>query len=244
MLMFFKNGHAASCGVPNKACNCESRLYVITGLLGITAGAIQGVLGYFGSLALLSDALHALSDGVADFFAAIIAIGILRAPHREDALREIGRKVIALALAGSAVWIVAEALERAFTGTHVVVPLVLAAGGAGGAVIDALRLSLLRKAQDTAPNSLRAGLIAHAQSDLYRSVIAAGVGTALVVGEATFATPGFKDAVAYLDLGASAALSVYMLFLAKGIWRGEHTHTPGKAHHHEHGCSGGHHRHH
>ena len=223
-MSFFKNGHAASCGVPKSRCICAPQLYVLTGVLAICAGTIQGVMGYWSSLALLSDALHALADGAADFFAAIIAAFIARRPHKEQVLEEKGRKVIALALAAGAAWVIWETVERAVTGNHTVIPWVLAVGGAGGACIDALRLSLLRKAQDTAPNGMRRGLIAHARTDMHRSIIAAVIGGALWAGETAVKAVWFEEVVSYLDLTLSAGLSLYMLYLAKGIWRGEHVH--------------------
>lgn len=235
MLAFLENnGHATFCGAPQKPCSCP-RLYVFTGLLAVLAGGIQVMLGYWSSLALLSDGLHAGADGAADLLVAVIAVWILQKPHLGEMLEEIGRKVIALALAGSALWVIAEAIERGFAGTHTVIPWVLVAGGAGGAAIDALRLSLLRKAQGVAPDGLRAGLIVHARSDLYRSIIAAGIGVALVVGEFAIKTVWFENAVSYLDLTLSVALSIYMFYLAKGIWHGEHVHS------HERGDCGHHH---
>lgn len=233
-MSFLTNGHAASCGVPNGPCTCPT-LYLWTGALAIFAGSLQILFGYWSSLALLSDGLHAGADGAADLLVAVIAVWILQKPHLGEMLEKIGRKIIALALVGSALWVIAEAIERGFAGTHTVVPWVLAAGGAGGALIDALRLSLLRKAQDAAPDGLRSGLISHARMDFYRSIIAAGIGVALVTGEIAFMSPEFKGAVAHLDLALSAGLSLYMFYLAKGIWRGEHVHN------HEHGSCGHHH---
>ena len=231
MLAFFKNGHAASCGAPESKCSCAPWLYVLTGALGVCAGVVQWVVGYWSSLALLSDGIHAVADGSTDFLVAIIAVHILRNPHKEQMLEEDGSKVIAIALTVSAAWIIWEALGRAFAGTHTVIPWMLAVGGMGGACIDGLRLHLLRKAQNTAPDGMRGGLIAHAKSDMYRSIIAATVGGALTAGEIAIKTAWFEDTVSSLDLTLSVALSVYMFYLAKGIWRGEHMHGHGHGSH-------------
>ncbi len=188
------------------------------------AGVLQTLFGVWSSLSLLSDALHALSDGVADFIAAVIVIGIVRNPHREESLRENGRKIIASLLVAGAAWVLYEAIDRIVASGHTVVPSVLAVGGIVGAGIDATRLSLLRKAQTSSPNHMRAGLIAHARGDLYRSVIAAGIGSVLVVGEHAVTANWFMGVVSYTDLVLSSVLSAYMFFLAKRIWRGEHAH--------------------
>lgn len=237
MLAFLENsGHATSCGAPEKPCSCP-RLYVFTGLLAVLAGGIQVLFGYWSSLALLSDGIHAGADGAADFLVAIIAIHVLRNPHLKEVLEDGGRKVVALMLATSAAWVIWEAVDRALVGTHAVVPWILALGGVGGACVDVFRLYLLRKAQETAPNGMRKGLIAHAKSDMYRSVVAAIVGGALMAGEFAVKTAWFENAVSYLDLTLSVALSVYMFYLAKEIWRGEHMHS------HEHGSCGHDHHH-
>lgn len=236
MLSFFENGHGASCPAPRSfgsRCTCEPTLYVFVGILAILAGALQTFFGIWSSLSLISDAFHALSDGAADLIAAIIAVGILRNPHKEKSLRDNGRKVIALLLAIGAAWVLYEAAERTIVGGHVVVPWVLAAGGVVGANIDALRLSLLKKAQGAAPNETRPGLIAHARGDLYRSIIAAGIGGALVVGEHAITAQWFVSTMSYTDLALSSALSVYMFFLAKKIWHGEHAHAH-NTHDHKH----------
>ena len=221
---FFKKGHATSCGAPQNPCSCP-RLYVFTGLLAVLAGGIQVMFGYWSSLALLSDGLHAGADGAADFLVAIIAIHVLRNPHLEQVLEDGGRKVVALMLAASAAWVVWEAFDRALIGTNAVVPWILALGGIGGASVDAYRLYLLRRAQEMAPNGMRRGLIAHARSDMYRSIIAATVGSILVGGELVVKTVRFESAISYLDLILSFGLSLYMFYLAKGIWCGEHTHV-------------------
>ncbi len=237
MLSFFKNGHAASCGAPNTECSCEPWLYVLTGALAILAGAMQAMFGYWSSLALLSDALHALADGTADLFAAVVAVIVFRNRRKEHALRENGQRVISLLLAISAAWVMYEAISRAASGIHEVVPWILAVGGVGGACIDILRLHILRKAQETAPNGMRSGLIAHARADMHRSIIAATVGGMLLVGEFTVKAPWFELVISSLDLGLSTVLSMYMFYLARGIWRGEHAHV--HAHKKNGGC--GHH---
>ena len=232
MLAFFKNGHAASCRAPQSKCVCAPRLYVLTGALAICAGAIQGVIGYLGSLFLLSDALHSTTDGTTDLLVAIIAVYILNNPHKEQVLEENGRRVVAIALVASAAWVIWEALDRAIVGNHTVVPWMLAVGGIGGACVDALRLYLLQKAQDTAPSGMRGGLIAHARTDMQRSIIAGVVGSLLWGGRVAIKAHWFETAVSYLDIALSVALSMYMFYLAKGIWRGEHIHE------HKHGGCG------
>lgn len=240
MFSFLKNGHAASCGVPELACTCP-RLYVLVGLLGMVTGALQIVVGYTlgGGLSLTSDGTHSGADGASDFLVAIITAWVLRSPHFAETLEIAGRKIIALTLAASAVWIVSEALERAASGMHTAIPLVLAVGGVGGVCVDSWRLHLLKKARSVAPSGMLAGLIAHAQGDRYRSIIAAGIGSALVAGNLATAAPWYETTILYVDLTSATGLSFWMFFVAKGIWRGEHVHTAdvqhgscGHDHHH------------
>ena len=235
MLSYVMHGHGASCPARSApaACVCEGKMYVLTGALAVFAGGMQAAIGWWSSMALLSDALHAIADGAADFFAAWLAGHISRNPHKEKSLRHTGGKIIAASLAASALWVAHEAVGRAVAGTHTVIPILLFFGGAGGMAVDALRLRLLRKAQENAPNSTRAGLVAHAQSDMWRSGIAAFVGALLLAGEMLIKARWFTVGISYLDLALSIILSGYMLFLAKGIWQGEHA-CGHKHHHHPH----------
>jgi len=234
MLAFILRGHVSSCPVPNNPCVCEKKQYAFTGILALIAGSFQAFMGNRYSLALLSDSLHALTDAAADLFGIQVASRVKAHNHRADEIRKRGDRVIALLLVAGALWILYEALSRWIVGGHYVSPPIITIVGFAGGTIDALRWFTLRNAQILSPNSTRAGIIAHAKSDFWHSVIVFAVGGAMwSAGHIAERANGF---IIGIDLALSSILALYMMFfLAIPIWKGEHFHDHdghGHGHHH------------
>ncbi|GMQ95178.1 MAG: hypothetical protein BMS9Abin13_290 [Patescibacteria group bacterium] len=235
-------GHVRSCPIPASPCNCESSQYMLTGILAIFTGLTQAGIGYNASMAVLSDSLHAIADGLADFWGVVIARRVRRNPAKETLLRKRGSRVIAALLFLGAIWILWETGERWLLGSHFVSPLAVAGVGMLAGIINGLRWRILHCAQSSAPNETRAALIAHAKSDTFHSAVVSIVGFMFLAAE--FASVESVDITVWgyhavvtpqdIDLFLSSILALYMIYLSRKIWKGEehchHTHHDDHTH--------------
>lgn len=240
-LSLFQTGHVATCPALQKegTCECESTLYAATGLLALLAGIIQWWVGYYASMTLASDALHALADAGADFLGMWIAIIVIRRPVRGAQLRDLGNKIIAATLAIGAAWIIHEAWGRWTVGAYKVYLPAVVVVGLMGLVVDLLRFSMLAKAHAITKRSTTAGLVEHARSDAVHSAIVAFVGAAALTGTLVGENAAYAYAIRLGDFLCSVVLAGYMVaVLTPRIWHGEtHNHDHDErdeSHHHEH----------
>lgn len=179
--------------------------------LGANAGflVVQVVAALvFGSLALLADAVHMVSD-VAALAIALIAQRIATSPpsrrHTYGLVRAevIGAQVNALLLLGAAVWIVVEAVQRLGETTEI--------DGAGVAGVAVLGLvvnagSAWVVARAAGANLNLRGAFWHLAGDALGSVGALVAGLAVVIADATWV-----DAVASLFIAALITVSALLL---------------------------------
>lgn len=254
-----RNGYQEGCPAPEAGCSCETSLYATVGTLAFIGGISQWLVGYYRSMAVLSDSLHALADAGADFWGMYIARKVyannqtchtsrkeqVLAKAREIELRRVGNKVIAILLALGALIVGYEAIERWYAGTYLVSPLVIILAGTFGLAIDLMRCRILIKAiGHYSSNENLFALIDHAKSDAIHSAIIASIGMVATAGTLLPIDRGaYLGGVRVVDFAASLALAGYMLFyLSWKIWRGQ---ACGDAHrrayHHEGPCDHHHH---
>lgn len=249
VLMFgnslFKTGHVESCPSPEAGCipACEKRLYTVSAWLAFTAGVLQAAISLLsGSMFSLTDSFHAISDAFADFYGVYVVGRIERNPEREAAIRRMGKWIFALLLVLASGMVAYELLDRIYNPSEVFALGILIAGAAAASA-HSVRVRVLSRAQASAPNETRFALLAHASSDLVHSVIVIAVGILFVVVEHVginidVRIGGFEaNLTTAVDLALSAALVVYMLFLAGIIILRKGN---GHHHHHHHGDHSGH----
>lgn len=166
-------------------------------LIGEVAGGLA-----FGSLALLADAAHVLSDLVA-LGIALVAQGLLDRPatHRHSfglqRAEVLGAQVNGLVLLAVSVWIVVEAVERLGRPVEVVGGglLVVALIGLFVNIVSAIGIHRVRG------ESLNMrGALLHLGADALGSVAAVIAGVAVVLWDATWTDPAASIAVAALVL--------------------------------------------
>lgn len=233
MRNILKTGHRSGCPAPSTPCTCEAVLYLLVGILGFAAGLTQWAVGYFASMAVLSDSLHAFSDTAADFWGAAIVVMVRNMkdyPVAEKRLDKLGNRVIALVLVFGAVLVGRQAIMRWSAGDYPVLPIAIIAVGIFGTIIDFLRWQTLSRARERNRTSKRlTALIAHAQSDAIHSVLVAGIGVITLAGVLLpIAKETYLSAIKLIDFIASLGLTGYMFYFARKIWRGEgcgHDHT-------------------
>ncbi len=212
----------------------------MTGTLGFFSAIIQFIIGYRFSMAALSDALHAFSDGGADFVGAFIVHKIrLKNPTDGKRIEDIGNKIIAILLFLGAFTIVYEAIERLSGKSHFVVwPRIVVYVTFLGLCLGILRLSMLRKAREhiKVSRSLKS-LIGHAETDLWHN------GIVFLVVLSTYAVTVFSsqansygNAIRSLDCVLSIGLAFWMTFVvAPKMWKGDRCgHEDDRDHEHHH----------
>ncbi len=230
-------GHDTNCRAERNICYCEDRLYIVTGLLGFASGLVQCVIGYRASMAVLSDALHALSDAGADFAGAFIVWKVrqrhFRRAEDEERLRHDGNRIIAFLLVVGAILIAYEAIGRLSAPGYIVQLTAVLAAGCFALLVSLLRLRMLVKARSHLSSTNLAAVTLHAKSDVRHSLIICSTGLVawgigfLHVGPAA----GYAATLRYIDVGLSFVLAAWMAFcLAPDIWTGAHA----SKHDHEH----------
>ena len=107
-----KNGHFNNCTTPDD-CWCEVKRYWFLFVLALIIFAGEVVGGIIsGSLALLADAGHVLTDTIAMLVSIITAYYVKRKRWSEKSIRAIGGVINALLLLAIAIWISVEGMER------------------------------------------------------------------------------------------------------------------------------------
>lgn len=233
-----QKGRLPDCPAPEARCSCETSLYATVGVLAFLGGTIQFAFGYYRSMAVLSDSLHALADAGADFWGMYIARAVHLRRSDEHTLRAFGNKVIALLLMIGALLVGYEAIGRWREGTYLVSPPVILVAGACGLVIDLIRWRTLDKVLDHSCNENLLALIEHARSDALHSALIMIVGMIATMGAVLpFDESAYHRGVRVVDFAASIALVGYMMYLSGKIWRGRlcsdrRAHGDDREHHH------------
>ncbi len=168
--------HFADCRIEN--CRCESKRYWIILWIGLgifIAEIIGGIIS--GSLALLSDAFHVLTDSVAYFVSIVVAYLVAKRGRDERKLRAVGGYINATLLLIIAGWVMYEAAGRLFSPPKITSGLMIAVAvfGALGNLLQNYILEHATAAEEAQVTHQSAHL--HVLSDLWQSiaVIAAGI---------------------------------------------------------------------
>ena len=206
-----QHGHDGPHPGPGDQARTRERRRALWIALGANGGflVVQVIAGLaFGSLALLADAVHMVSD-VAALAIALVAQRVATAPpsrrHTYGLVRAevIGAQVNAVLLLGAAAWIVIEAVQRLGESTEV--------DGAGVAVVAFVGLlvnagSAWVVARSAGGNLNLRGAFWHLAGDALGSLGALAAGLAVVIAGATWV-----DAAASLFIAALIGVSAVML---------------------------------
>jgi len=168
------DGHDKACQ-GEAGCRCEEKSYWRVSLLSLAILVIEVGGGLVsGSLALLSDAGHVLSDLIATITSIITARRVRNRPDREDRYRSLNGLVNGWLLLFVAALIAYEALERTFLKPEIVtrVMIVVSVAGAFG---NFWQRRILRKSH--ADHLTHEGMVLHVDSDFWQSlmVVAAAI---------------------------------------------------------------------
>ncbi|MDD5152591.1 MAG: cation transporter [Candidatus Pacebacteria bacterium] len=189
------------------------------------AGTVQLFVGWFYSMSLLSDALHSLSDGVADIVAAFFT---LRKDKEE--MRNTAKKIIALLLVGGAIWIAIETYQKLVGADYQVSLWAVLFFGMLGFSVDLIRMLVLTNARTHNDTTTVRGLYEHVNADMWHSAIVSItallglVGTLLLwLGLLLFHREIDKElynlVIRWIDCTLSWGLTAYMIFIAAPrIW--------------------------
>lgn len=234
-LRFWRTGHRTSCPAPSGGpCHCESFLYAVTGALSLFTGLIQVSYGYTKSLAITSDALHALVDSSTDFYGSAVAKQNQSTPEKSQGRTRRFNVMAGVLLIVGVAFLWWELGIRLFHGYGEVSVLVVSVLGGLGTLIDGSRLWLLTRAGRYFVSETRYGVILHVKSDLWHSLSVMLIGLFLLATiqvDKTFLVilPKF-DALGTILIGILMLNYAYNLIMPK---RGaDHSHHHGD-HHHE-----------
>lgn len=160
--------HLTNCGFEiDERCLCDFKRYRRILLVTIAIFALELVGGYAtGSLSLLSDSFHVLSDVGASVAAIIVAyLAYKKTEHAED-IKNLGASIQGFLLILSSLWIIYEAIDR-LSNEHQILstPMIIITivGGFG----NYLQHRILSGAQD---DITRRAMRWHIWSDLWQSV--------------------------------------------------------------------------
>jgi len=223
MFTLLTHGHVSTCPAlysgKIEICekNCEGKRYVVTGILSLIAALAEGGFGFFKSLSLFSDGVHASADGAGDFVGAWAAKKARRCPHEEATARKRGNKAIAVLLGISAVWVIFESFER-MLGAYEVDPLFMITLPFVALCIHFLRFRILHGSPFK--NETLSGILMHVKGDILITLLVIVVGIISLGASVIHVNPK------WFDLPFSVLLSLYLgVYLAPKIWSA-------KAHHH------------
>ncbi|MBW3607030.1 MAG: cation diffusion facilitator family transporter [Actinobacteria bacterium] len=199
------HAHAPSAGADRRW--LAVALALIVGFMAVEV--VAGLLA--GSLALLSDAAHMLTDAAA-IGLALFAAGLAARPARGSYTFGFGRaEIVSAQINGAALFVLAgviavEGVRRLGTPPDVDGPVVVAVGAAG-AFVNVAAFWALSRAERQSLNV--AGARAHVLADLYGSVAAISAGSIIAFGG-----PAEVDAVAALTVAALMLRSGWSLLRA------------------------------
>lgn len=239
MFELFSKGYLLSCPAPNDRCRCEATMLMVVALLALFAGGTQAVLGYYFSVAVLSDSVHALADAGADLFGAYIALRVLAIPLDEERLSFVSNKVVAGFIVVASGLIAIEAMERWFGNEYIVFPFVALLAGSIGYWIDTTRVRILRKAKIHYASPRIDGYIDHARTDAKHSKWVAIIGGVafgfqllteflFFVGFSLISKDLYDPFIRLLDFGAAVYISIWMMKVGYNRWSGsghDHSHS-------------------
>lgn len=232
-MSFLRTGHLDDCPTPNAPCICEAPLYLAVGTLALFSGLVQWAVGYYASMAVASDALHALFDASMDFLGFFTVI-MARRMGNSDVIEKVGIKVLVAVFAIGAVAVGMHAVERLTEGTYRVVPFAIVAVCVLATAIHALRWKMLARAKHhLGLNPRLIAIIAHAKYDMFHSGLIAIIGGFALLGTMLpFDQELYAQALKWMDFGLLFILTLYMLYTAKKIWFGHGHDYHGHDHHH------------
>lgn len=162
----------------------------------------------FGSLALLADGAHMVSD-VAALSIALVAQRLARRPHTArhtyglQRAEVVGAQANAVLLLAASGWIVYEAIQR-FDRPHDVDGMGLLAVAAAGFLVNVASAIVLERVADGSLN-MRAAVV-HMTMDAAGSLAAVAAGVAVVVADARWVDPAASLAITALVVWSAARL--------------------------------------
>ncbi|TXH00248.1 MAG: cation transporter [Candidatus Moraniibacteriota bacterium] len=227
---FLRTGHRASCSVHQLGnCSCEWFLYNFTGTLSLFTGFAQIGFGYTRSLAVTSDALHALIDSGTDFFGAFVTHRNQEAPERAHQRIRRFNIFAGLLLIVGVLFLWYELSERLIGGYgNVSIAAVCLLGGLGS-LVDCLRLWLVTRADKQSKSQARPGILAHIRSDLYHSLFVLGIGGLLYWAQGV--DPRFVRFLPAFDTAGTVIIGIIMMMYAYNLLT---TDEGDDSHHHHH----------
>lgn len=168
-------------GCDQAPCKCEEKRYLIIFLIALGISAVEFIGGITsGSLALTSDAGHALMDGLG-YAALIVVMRLIRRGYNEHRLRAIGGYVNAALLLLIAGWVMYEAVGRLFSPPKIVSGIMIgvAVFGLLGNILQNYILKHATATEEAQVTHEAAHL--HVLSDLWQSIIVIAAGIIIVI---------------------------------------------------------------
>ncbi|MEK7538505.1 MAG: cation diffusion facilitator family transporter [Patescibacteria group bacterium] len=212
-------------------CDHEAQRYVRLAKWSLAIFVIELLAGYAAnSVALMSDALHVIMDGMENIVSVVIS-RMARGHSNENALRKRGGKISAALLCAAGVWIVYEGFERILTPHEVAwYMFVVAAIGLAGNIYQ-------RKINNEAPDEHRNTQYFWQDIHLWSDILAS---IAVIIGGFVMMVAGkwyWIDGV--LSVGIGSLIVFFTIARLLGFKAHSHNHGDG------HSCSHGHdHDHH
>ncbi len=220
-----RSAHFWWCTNP-QACNCPSNKYLVLIILAALITSFQCLISITGgSAAVLSDAIHTLSDKVAYIGSWMGERRIRLSPHKEHVVRERVRKLHVTLLFLGALIVIYEGWGRDIIADRVIATWMLQ-GGLLGLVGNGIQLLLLRALPSH--DITHHGSLAHVVSDFAQSLLVVGGASVIIFMETFFPETGgsWKE---WLDASLATLAGFYMLLLAWRLYRHPH-----HEHHHHH----------
>jgi cobalt-zinc-cadmium efflux system protein len=215
----------------NEANRRELHLYCIAFALSLFAGAMEIVVKYYisGSVSLLGDAVHGISDGLTYGLLAIVLLITKYHPNDELLWTKIGVWISFGLLFFGDFLVLHEAIERYFIPREILGWWTFYTAAASFA-LNLFVVWMMSKTPKNERNIRHDSMSFHAWSDMFVSI--GVIGSAAIMGITNWYAA---------DWIMAFIIAFYLLFLlcilairiVRGNWKIGHDHE----HHHEHGCS-------
>lgn len=173
------------------------------------------------SLALLADAGHVLTD-IGALLVSIIVAYLVKTGGNEHRIRTLGGIVNALLLAGVAVWIFVEALDR-LQNPRDVISWIMISVAILGTIGNYVQHRVLEIAEEN--HVTHEAMSLHILSDLVQSIV-------VVFGGIVIAVTGWHLVDPILSFGIAVLMGYWSMRLLWKMWSGKYDHHSHKLHHH------------
>lgn len=215
MLSILRTSHKVGCDLDPEHCRCAIQVSLMAGHLGLVSAVAQLIIGYFTSLAVMTDAQHSFGDFSGYYLAAFVWYKWGTKPSHRAQINT--SRIMALLLFISIWFIGYEAWHRASLAEYPIHPEIAIWATLLGIIANGITLVLFTRNKER--NMITNSQIGHAKTDLFHSLTVFLLTLIVVILGDRLSLEWQR----WLDLRVSFVLITYMVVVMIFMAMGKHT---------------------